>query len=900
MANIDILCITEHWMTEPEIQSLHFPNYRIAAYNCRESYAHGGLLIITRQSLTTEVQNLSTYNKERCLELCSAVIPKLNSVIVTVYHPPNGDKDEMMERLEETLTYIKQTQPNKNLFVIGDYNICVNGVNENQTTKADFLVTMSEHGLHPIFSQPSRVGGKRCVDNMFADRYLHVQETETVNLHLGDHMAQIATFHLASTKENPKLGKCRKINDKTIQTFKTLLQTSDWTSIYDSENNAQTSYTLFHSLFMSCYNTAFPEMVMRKSTNDLNLKWMTKELEVMKNQLDALHTIIEVSGENRLKDSYNLLKKTYIHQIDDAKRKAYGKYISKSENKVTAAWKLVKRETGKSNKKQLPDSYLNADHLNTFFVNIGSSNPNRAAIADPINLVPVVGTRMGSFGQVEHQEITNIIKTLNMKNTKDVYGISVRLLNEIEPIISNHICKLINKCQSEGVFPMELKQAKVTPIHKKGDHNDSTNYRPISILPSISKVFEVVVKDKLIKYLAGNDLMTKYQHGYLQRKSTTTALLSIIHEIVQGFDQQQYTQIAFCDLSKAFDSVNHNVLIQKLERYGIEHSALKYIISYLHQRKQQVQWRGQRSQWKGLTTGVPQGSVLGPVLFLLYINDLPQNVPSQSICLYADDTSFINRSRDLGELKLLTDSVLQKAQNWFDTNELKLNTDKTKILTFHTKSANDASHQTMKFLGVVLSETLAWTEHIAYLKKRLANSLYCIKVTTGNLPLREARTVYFAYFHSIATYGMIAWGVSSELETIFKLQKKAIRTLAGLQHRDSCRNHFRKLKIITLPGCFILTCLEYVHARRDIIIKNADTHSYNTRYRDDISVPYHRITKSQKSYHYISVKLYNALPAEIKCFNNKKFKSKVREILMEGEFYSVAEFYNKYLSHHIL
>lgn len=888
--NTDVVCIIEHWMTEETIKVLNLPNYRVSAYYCRTTYSHGGVLILTKNSICARELDLTICTKEKSIELCSVVIPKLKSIVIAVYHPPYKD-EEFIEQMEQALNYIKQTQTYKNIFIMGDFNICTN---ENSAVKEDFLALMSENGLHPIFNQPSRVSGRRCIDNMFVDKFLQVYEPKTTNFHLGDHLAQEASFILGSEKKETKLVTTRIINDKTIGFFENLLQGEDWTPLIEENLDAQSSYTLFHTLFTNCFNRAFPEVTFRKSKSDnLLLRWETKELDQMKNQLDAIYTIIKVTEEYQFKELYKKLKREYNVKVDEAKKKAYSKYISESENRVSAAWKLVKCETGKATQRKEVDSSLIAEELNNFFMDMCSCtsiNPNQN---DPTTLMQTSTANTISLGQTEESEIGRIIRNLKNKDTKDIYGISVRLLKKIEPVIAKQLCAVINKSLREGVFPNELKYAKVVPILKKGDPNDSSNYRPVSILPTMSKVFEVVVKDKIMKHLLDGKLLTEYQHGYVNQKSTTTALQSVVQKIVTGFDQQQYTQIIFCDLSKAFDSVSHEILNKKLPKYGLQGTAKQLLNSYMQQREQQVHWNGQISTWRKMERGVPQGSVLGPLLFLIYINDLPQNIPTQSICLYADDTSLINSGDVLEELKQKTNTTLQEAENWFNINQLQLNREKTNVLTCYTKRNENVTGKTAKFLGVTLTDTLTWTEHTSQLRRRLASSLYCLRVVTKNLTLSESRNVYFAYFHSVATYGLLVWGVSSDLESIFRLQKRAIRTLAGLAYRESCRTHFRRMGIQTLPACFIRACLEYAHNRRDTLQRNADLHSYRTRYGNEMLIPYHRINKSQNNFNYVSVKLYNALPTSVKQLNSIEFKIEIKRVLLEGEFYSQEEYFKE-------
>ena len=719
-----------------------------------------------------------------------------------------------------------------------------------------------------------------------------VGRTLTVNLHLGDHMSQIAEFQLASEKENLKLITYRKINRSNIEKFKTLLLEANWSPVHNSAN-AAACYTQFHLAFMRCFDSSFPEKTTKVKNSSLNIKWISEDLLKMERQLDALHIIIAVTHDKAGKELYRLLKDDYRKRIDASKRKAFGEYLNNAENKVSAAWRVVKAETGKS-KKDNSEVNLTADEFNRFFISAGTLIPAASTniVNDPANLVKKCSTSILEYGDISTQDVSKIIDSLKNKNTKDIYGISPKLLKEVAPIISQHLQLVLNKCLIEGFFPCELKIAKVTPIHKKGSMDDCSNYRPISILPTISKILETFVKDKLADYLTENKLLTECQHGYIKNKSTSTALLALLQQIITGFDERKLTQIAFCDLSKAFDTVDHNILIRKMENYGIQEGALTLLISYLQNRQQRVHWNGMFSDWKDLTKGVPQGSILGPLLFIIYVNDLPVSIPAEAMCLYADDTSFVTRSCDLEDLNYKTTEVLETAEKWFASNKLQLNINKTKILTFHTKVLGDAN-ESMRFLGVTFTETLNWNEHIALLRKRLSGALYCLRMLKKTVPTSDVRSVYYAYFHSIATYGIMTWGVSGSSVGVFRMQKTAIRILSGLQQKESCRGWFRKQRILTLPCSFMRACLEYIHAERGALRTNATSHSYGTRHGENLLIPFHRIEKSQNTYHYTAIKLYNALPATVKSLTKPKFKSTIKAMLVKGEFYSMEEYFAK-------
>jgi len=217
------------------------------------------------------------------------------------------------------------------------------------------------------------------------------------------------------------------------------------------------------------------------------------------------------------------------------------------------------------------------------------------------------------------------------------------------------------------------------------------------------------------------------QHGYRTKKSTVTALTNVILHVYEAFDNKEYTQVAFCDLSKAFDSVNHSILLQKLWKLGIRGVPHELMASYLSDREQSVYWCGQISEWRPIKQGVPQGSVLGPVLFLVYMNDFPDNVETRLTCLFADDTTLLNSNKDIDTLNNKTTISLKQAEKWFSCNKLRMNAEKTEVMTLYSTKNERVPSKTTTFLGVTFTETLDWNEHIAKLRSKLNTAIYCIK-----------------------------------------------------------------------------------------------------------------------------------------------------------------------------
>jgi len=282
----------------------------------------------------------------------------------------------------------------------------------------------------------------------------------------------------------------------------------------------------------------------------------------------------------------------------------------------------------------------------------------------------------------------------------------------------------------------------------------------------------------------------------------------------------------FCDLRKAFDCVDHGILLNKLLKYGIIGKSHKLISSYLANRYQRVIIAGKcktfNSEWKLIKQGVPQGSILGPLLFLIYINDFPIHAqPSTKTVLFADDTSMVIKSAHPTEFTNAIQNNLIDADKWFKENLLTLNTDKTNILQFYTRNelpdlrilyGDKQLHtvNTTKFLGIIIDSTLSWKQHVDNITSKLNKACFAIRTVKAYVATAILKTIYFSYFHSVMTYGVIFWGNSVGSKHIFKIQKGVIKIIYNLKVRDSFRTAFKNLEILPFYSQYLYSLLMFV------------------------------------------------------------------------------------------
>ena len=463
---------------------------------------------------------------------------------------------------------------------------------------------------------------------------------------------------------------------------------------------------------------------------------------------------------------------------------------------------------------------------------------------------------------------------------------------------------------SSGIFPTWLKFSQVVPIIKKSDKDKLTNYRPISLLTSFSKIFEKVIYKRLDNHMLFNNILAKEQYGFRNNTSTEKAMYQLTNNILKALDNKYLVGGIFCNLTEALDCVDHGILLDKLEYYSIKGSANNLMKSYLKDRHQRVVIRNKYSsthysRWNKITREVPQGSVLGPLLFLTYINDLPATINHISApTLFADDTNIICIHQDLKLCNKTIEETFLKINKWFQSNSPILNHNKTKLIQFSTKinlensTCIDDEHNNMgntqstSFLGLILDKTLSWQLHIETICAKLKSACYILRSLNPFLSVSNLKTIYFSYIHSNITYSIIFWGNSINSDEVFKLQKRAIRIITNACSRTSCCNLFKELNILPLQSQYILSLAVYVAKNKEDFISNLDVHSINTRHKSSLHPPLLRLTKSQRGVYYAGIKIYNCLPLKIKELSGKikLFKKSLKKFLLHGSFYTMEEY----------
>ena len=862
-----------------------------------------------------------------------------NLVIGCIYRhhtPINNFTANFSEKILQTVCKEK----NKVCAMLGDFNIDLLKVDKHDHT-CDFYDIFTAFGFRPLVLQPTRVQttnrgtSATLIDNIFVNDLDHTSNGGNITASISDHFVQfcnIADFFTPSKTSKNSLRFGRNFRNFKNNEFQEDLLKIDWDAYFRDKNTDNCTYFLVKNI-----ERLLDEMApfKRLSNREIGLKqrpWITQDILKIMKERDDFHKLYV--KEKKL-DRKNVIFRIYkskinivVKSIRQSRDKYYSDFFEQNKNNSKKTWEGIRDVINISKKTHtVPKNifYKNKIHtdsenmsncFNDFFVNIGNSVEAK---------IPKINTPFTDFLKnkndvtffikpVDDDEVKSMISKLSTSKACGPNSIPTHILKTNLDFLVSPLKHIINLSFSEGRFPELLKLAEVCPIFKKKDKNKCENYRPISLLSNLSKLFERAMHIRIYEFFEAHNIFSDLQFGFRKKHSTNHALLSIFENIKEKLDNKTFSCGVFIDLEKAFDTVNHDILVKKLEFYGIRGICNQWFSSYLSNRQQRVKLDGKKSSFLNITCGVPQGSILGPLLFLTYINDMKNSVKHSILHHFADDTNLLCSDTDEKKLKKKMNEDLSLIYTWLCANRLSLNVDKTEFIVFIPPRKKTINRFTLKlnritlyestkikYLGLILDKTLSWKHHIFELRKKLSRAVGILyKMRTLNSPKNVLLSLYHSLFHSHMSYGICVYGLaeSQYISKITLIQKRAIRIISKAPFNAHTEPLFKTLGVLNFPKTLELqfSMLMWQHDHGELphcfnsYFKKVNTiHTHNTRAASLQKISENTLVNTdlhgKKMFHFIGPRVFNkivVLEFYKRCNSKVGFKTKMKKYLIDN------------------
>lgn len=917
----DVLCVTEHNMIYEDTQFLNLENYNLASCSSRENRRGGSCILIKNIHKFTELNDCTNFSVINHVECCGIELLEHRIVVICIYRAPKLNKqsiDIFFDALNQLL--YKYCDQNKKIIICGDFNIDILKVNALSTK---FSQLIDSFNLKMQFKEITRPKSGTCIDNI-----LHNIKDSTGKINefaLSDHTAQMLKCPVKKTCILKSWYIFRRdYSFDNLDKFNNYLKSLHFEDVY-TNNNANDAYNNFLDSFKMLYDLCFP-IIKIKIPAIKRARWITRGIRVCSRRKRELLYAYRIKPCISTKNKYKEYSKRFKKIIKLTQKSKNDYYIKTADNKSKATWKVISKIKSNFPRQDVTaiidknGDIVNcplkmAESFNNFFIEQSSGN----LINSKCNMKHATRKNIPNsmfLGPCLSNDIVSCINTLKNSSSTGYDEFSTKVIKYVAPIIAPVLSHIFNLCVDNGLFPDKLKISTIRPVHKKGRRDNMSNYRPIALLSIFSKVFEKIIYNSMSNFLEQNKVFTDSQKGFRKGKTINRAIYDYLSKILINLDKRLPVAALYMDISKAFDHVKHNILLEKLSAYGIRGNILDMIKSYLSNRYQitvinklcpkSKVIKSYKSKPRKITCGVPQGSVLGPLLFLIYINDLPE-ITENPVILFADDSTIIFNNSDNNDLCLENNinMTLGRVIDWLQSNNLSINLNKTKIMNFNLiqnynlninyniiyKNTQIKQTNNIKFLGLEIDSNFSWKFHIESVCKKVNKFSYALRLLSKIVSENAVVVAYHGYISSILRYGVIFWGNSSGREMVFKSQKKCIRAIFGLIPAESCRPYFQKNEILTVSSIYIYEAAVFVKSNQDLY----KWHEHDGRYSHKNQIIYstHKTAFYGNSVAFMTQRVFNHLPASISVIDDLQlFKKKLKILLCNKSFYSIEEYFN--------
>ena len=837
------------------------------------------------------------------LEVVAIEMKKCNmkpTVVIAWYRPP-GSEMKLFEHIEYVLEQVEIED--KSILLLGDVNCDLLAVNPHCYTIKMNEVAENFH-LKQVITKPTRVTetSESLIDHIYTSCPNNVNESDVIHTAMSDHYCAYTIIGKEKKvkSQNHKYSMNRKYKNLDENRFRSDIANVDWYNVtkYSCIDKAVSE---FENIFLNIANKHAPLKRKRVRQNNSS-PWLTDEILAAMRERDQLKKRASKTKSPQLWNDFRKLRNKVNGMIKESKKMYVTNGLKTKDSKEV--WNNLRHIVPGKNKNteicciktqegECTDSKGIANTLNEYFADVGPS------IADKIPEVEMLNNNVDennssngehfTFKGVTDEYVLEYLSSLPDKKATGVDDISSKLLKISAKEVSPIITFLVNKSLHTGIFPNKWKKARVCPIFKGGDNTDPCNYRPISILPVLSKVIERAVFDQLYPFLDSNQMLHESQSGFRPGFSTASALLDITEDWLKSIDNGEYIGIVMLDLRKAFDTVNHKLLIDKLQTYGFDDHVIRWFRSYLNERCHVTSVNGSKSSERKSVCGIPQGSILGPLLFILYINDLPKYVTNVKVSMYADDTAIYFSSKNVNDVVNRINCDLENIDNWLACNKLSLNVDKTHFmiigtpqrlanlhdvdLNVHIKGARIQRANHCKHLGVEIDDKLIWNEQIDKVRKKVLTGLYFMKKAANFIPKQYQSMLYNCIIAPYFNYCNVVWGRCNKTlcNKLQVLQNRAAKIITGVSRYGSSTEALNVLNWKNLEEKLSVSeavvMYKIVNNQAPSYLSNRFSKRetcYNTRHKHDLFMQKPNTEYMKRSFTYRGAKLWNSLDDNVK------------------------------------
>ena len=949
----DIICLQEIWQIVNS-SAFSLDDYNPIEYKLRSNSTQGGGVgIYIKKNIKYNILRDKSIFIDRIFEslFIEVWIHKNKKIIIgniyrpSVNHPTLSSSEQFVQFIELLTNLLSDfSDINTQVILFGDFNL--DALKYNIITQVtEYIDLLFSYGFLQLIMKPTRCTSHSAtlIDHVVSNSKADFFESIILTTKISDHFPVIYFCKDDLPPAVSNIVKYRDFSDENFKRFSASLRSINW-DILSSYDSTQDTYDCFSETFFTLYNLHFPLLSKKLNKNVHGFHpWMTKGLLISRcKKISLCKSSIKHPSADTI-SIYKNYRNLYAKIIRASKKLFYEQQLVKYQSDCKKTWQILRKAINNSNKStnsikniivnglSIDNPAMMANNFNKFFASVAEKiveqiHPANVSLPDsPVN-VPGFENFSFSSEPLTLSEIHETIEQLKSKNSSDNDGLSVTFLKKISLSISKPLLHIFSKSLNTGVIPHQLKIAKVIPLFKSGDRSLLDNYRPIALLSSFSKILEKIVCNRLSIFLENNELLSKFQFGFRKEHSTLHPMILFMNKLTSALENKQHTIAIFCDLRKAFDSCNHHILLKKLQKVGVRDIELCWFQNYLENRKQYVFVNGHSSSLLNIDTGVPQGSILGPLLFLIYINDLPE-ASSLITFLFADDTTLLYSHENIDVLISIINSEFRKVVQFFRQHKLSLHPLKTKFIVFSNSPVvknmkiqlfincnNDDENDPLKcfpisrvspnddipairFLGVFFDQNINFNYHVKVLSSKLSKALYILRSSKNFLTLKARKSVYYALFHSNLIYCIPIWSCASQnsLKNIKVLQKRAIRIVHGSKYNSHTEPLFKELKILPLESLIKFFSLQFMQhyiqgflpvSFNNIWLTNeerrAEDHHRILRNNNELFVPFVRLSSLLKHpLIYLPTTWLDFTNENIKILRNKiEFKAELKKFLL--------------------